>query len=131
VLVRLLDGLGIPAWFSFSAQGLQTRAGQPLADAFALAANAKCVVAVGVNCCSPSDVLPAVELATAVTGRPAVAYPNTGEEWEAGTGGWAGDTSFDAHLAPRWVQAGAGFIGGCCQVGPRDIAALAAEVDRA
>ena len=31
VLVQLLDDLGVPAWFSFSARGSQTRAGQPLA----------------------------------------------------------------------------------------------------
>jgi homocysteine S-methyltransferase len=127
-LVPLLDDVGISAWFSFSARGSRTGAGQPLADAFAVAASADCVVAVGVNCCAPADVLRAVELASAVTGRPAVAYPNSGEEWGAGTRHWAGDNSFDVRLAPRWVEAGAAYVGGCCRVGPRDIAALAGTV---
>lgn len=128
VLVEVLDGLGVPAWFSFSAQGLDTRAGQPLADAFALAASADSVLAVGVNCCEPSDVRPAVELAVEATGRPAVAYPNSGEEWDARERRWQGGTSYDVDLARGWVEAGAAYVGGCCRVGPRDIAALAAAV---
>lgn len=128
VLVEVLDGLGVPAWFSFSAQGLDTRAGQPLADAFALAASADSVLAVGVNCCEPSDVRPAVELAVETTGRPAVAYPNSGEEWDARERRWQGGTSYDVDLARGWVEAGAAYVGGCCRVGPRDIAALAAAV---
>jgi len=130
VLVQLLDDLGVPAWFSFSARGSQTRAGQPLAEAFAVAAAAECVFAVGVNCCAPSDVLPAVGLAAEVTRRPAVAYPNSGEEWTARTGRWVGGSSYDESLAPSWVRAGAGYLGGCCRTGPRDIAALAAAVNQ-
>jgi homocysteine S-methyltransferase len=29
-----------------------------------------------------------------------------------------------AALAPQWVAAGARLVGGCCRVGPADIAAL-------
>lgn len=129
VLAELLDDLAVPAWFSFSAQGSRTRAGQPLAEAFAVAASARCVFAVGVNCCSPADVLPAVRLATEVTGRPAVAYPNSGEGWEATTRRWEGGSSYDVRLAPDWVRAGATYVGGCCRVGPPQIAALASALD--
>ena len=130
VLVRLLDELALPAWLSYSAEGLRTRAGQPLAEAFAVAASADAVFAVGVNCCAPADVLPAVDLATEVTARPAVAYPNSGADWDATTHRWVdGPSSFDATRASGWVRAGAAYVGGCCQVGPGDIAALAAEID--
>jgi homocysteine S-methyltransferase len=131
VLVELLDELDVPAWFSFSAAGSRTRAGQPLAEAFAVAAAATCVFAVGVNCCRPSDVLPAVRLAVEVTGRPAVAYPNSGEDWEARTRQWHGGSSYDVSLAADWIRAGASYVGGCCRVGPRDIAALAVAVHEA
>jgi homocysteine S-methyltransferase len=126
--VPLLDELGVPAWVSFSCAGLRTRAGQPLADAFAVAASSRTVFAVGVNCCAPADVLPAVELAARVTDRPAVAYPNNGARWDAATLHWAGGSSFAPGDARAWVRAGAAYVGGCCQVGPRDIAALAATV---
>lgn len=122
VLVELLDELNVPAWFSFSVDALLTRAGQPLVDAFSVAGSARSVFAVGVNCCTPSDVLPAVRLATEVTGRPAVAYPNSGEGWDAGARRWDGGSSYDVSLVPSWVEAGASYVGGCCRVGPADIA---------
>jgi homocysteine S-methyltransferase len=125
VLVHLLDDLGLPAWLSFSVDGSRTRAGQPLADAFAVVASSAAVVATGVNCCDPADVLPALETARAVTGKPGVAYPNTGQGWDSGTHTWSGTAAFDVALAPRWVEAGAEYVGGCCRVGPADIAALA------
>jgi homocysteine S-methyltransferase len=128
VLVALLAELAVPAWFSFSARGLRTCADQPLADAFAVAGSAREVIAVGVNCCVPADVLPAVRLAVSVTGKPAVAYPNSGARWEASNARWAGESSFSAAMAREWAQAGAAFVGGCCGVGPRDVAAVAAAV---
>jgi homocysteine S-methyltransferase len=133
VLVELLDDVGVPAWFSFSADGLATRAGQPLEAAFRVAASPECVVAIGVNCCAPEDVLPAVELVTATSTRPAVAYPNRGETWDATRHAWIGSDHFDVTLAPTWMAAGARYVGGCCRVGPADIAALAAQLrtDRA
>jgi homocysteine S-methyltransferase len=130
VLVGLLEDLGLPAWFSYSCAGPATRAGQPLDEAFAVLAGSTCLVAAGVNCCPPEDVLPALRTAAAVTGRPGVAYPNSGQGWDTGTHSWSGDTSFDVALAPGWVEAGAAYVGGCCQVGPEDIAALAAVLRR-
>lgn len=126
VLVPLLDELGLPTWFSYSVEGARTRAAQPLEEAFTVAASSGSVIAVGVNCCAPDDVLGAVRLAAQVTGLPAVAYPNSGEGWDSGTHTWSGDASYDVSLAPSWVAAGACYVGGCCRVGPSDIAALAA-----
>jgi homocysteine S-methyltransferase len=128
VLAALLDDIGLPAWFSFSASGGRTRAGQPLADAFAVAGSPRRVVAVGVNCCHPTEVTDAVRLATHVTGKPGVAYPNGGEHWDAVARRWAGPGGFQPGDATAWVQAGAGYVGGCCRVGPTDIAALARAV---
>jgi homocysteine S-methyltransferase len=124
VLVGLLRELDFPAWFSYSIAGSQTRAGQSLTDAFAVAAVDQ-VVAVGINCCAPDDVQAAVETAVTVTGKPAVAYPNSGESWDAGGRRWTGDASDSASLASGWLDAGATYIGGCCRVGPDDIRALA------
>src|SRR5262245_21609329 len=125
VLVELLNEFAVPAWMSFSSDGLSTRAGQSLAEAFAVAASARDAVAVGVNCCTPSDVLPAVELAASITGLPVIAYPNSGEGWKASSRQWTGASAFDVSLVPAWVDAGAAYVGGCCRVGPSDIAAIA------
>ena len=125
VLVELLDELGVSAWFSFSVSGSRTRADQPLADAFSVAGSASSVFAVGVNCCSPDDVLDAVRLATEVTGKPAVAYPNSGEAWDAPTPTVGGCRRLRPDARPEWLVAGASFVGGCCRVGPSTIAAVA------
>src|SRR5919206_39255 len=55
-LLRAVRGLGVPAWLSYTIDGDRTRAGQPLQDALALAADAEEVIAVGVNCSAPQDV---------------------------------------------------------------------------
>jgi len=127
VLVELLAELDFPAWFSYSISGSHTRAGQPLADAFGVVAVDQ-VIAVGINCCAPDDVQAAVETAVAVTGKPAVAYPNSGESWDAGGRRWTGDASDSTSLASGWLDAGATYIGGCCRVGPADIRALAQAI---
>jgi len=48
-LVGLVADLGLPAWLSYTIAGRTTRADQPLADAFAVAAEVPEIVAVGVN----------------------------------------------------------------------------------
>jgi len=126
VLVGILEEIGLPAWLSYSVSGTATRAGQHLADAFAVAGSSSTLVAVGVNCCAPDDVLPALEIARTTTGLPGIAYPNSGQGWDSGTHTWSGEASYDVTLAPSWVAAGAAHVGGCCEVGPADIAALAA-----
>jgi len=126
VLVELLQELDFPAWLSFSAADGRTRAGQPLADAFALAAVDQ-VVAVGINCCAPEEVAAAVALAV----KPAVVYPNSGETWDADARSWTGSSATLTDLAPAWAAAGAAYIGGCCRVGPADIRALAAAISDA
>ncbi|MFI9246707.1 homocysteine S-methyltransferase [Streptomyces sp. NPDC053086] len=128
-LLRAVRGLGVPAWLSYTVDGRRTRAGQPLEEAFALAADADEVIAVGVNCCAPEDVEPAVEIAARVTGRPVVAYPNSGEGWDAQARAWRGRTTFSAAQVAAWRRAGARLIGGCCRVGPEGIAAVAGLLD--
>jgi homocysteine S-methyltransferase len=127
-LTAAVAGLGVPAWLSYSVAGDRTRAGQPLAEAFAVAAGAPEVVAVGVNCCDPRDVAAAVATAREVTGKPAVACPNSGEEWDPARRAWAGPSRFSARDAAGWVTGGARIVGGCCRVGPADIAELARVV---
>ncbi len=124
-LLRAVRGLGVPVWLSYSVAGERTRAGQPLAEAFALAADSDEVVAVGVNCCAPEDVDGAVELAARVTGKPVVVYPNSGEVWDADARTWTGSSTFAAGRVTGWRDAGARLIGGCCRVGPQAITSIA------
>jgi homocysteine S-methyltransferase len=123
-----LDRLGVPAWLSLTCADGRTRAGEPLAEAFAMAADVAAVVAVGVNCSEPGEVPDAVRTAVAATGKPGVAYPNSGEGWNAADHSWSGHGGFAADRGPDWVAAGARLVGGCCRIGPADITALSAAL---
>jgi homocysteine S-methyltransferase len=120
-LVGLVRSVRVPAWLSYTVDGNRTRAGQPLADAFAVGAGIPEIIAVGVNCCAPDDVLPAIGMARAV-GKPVIVYPNSGERWDGRV--WTGPRRFSPLLASEWIAAGARIVGGCCRVGPADIAAI-------
>ena len=120
--------LGVPVWLSLTtvvddAGTVRTRRGEPAAPVFAMAADVPEVVAVGVNCTDPRGVLPAVR-AAATAGQPVVVYPNSGEDWDAAARRWTGSGTFDAADVRAWADAGARLIGGCCRVGPPQIAAL-------
>jgi homocysteine S-methyltransferase len=126
-LVNLVHRLGVPAWLSYTVEGGRTRAGQPLTAAFAVAAGVAEILAVGVNCCAPDDVLPAIAAAREI-GKPVIVYPNSGERWDGGHRAWTGPSRFAAQAARGWVAAGARIVGGCCRVRPADIAGLASAL---
>jgi homocysteine S-methyltransferase len=127
-LLLELDGLATPAWLSVTVENGALRSGDGLAEAFALAAASPSVVAVGVNCCDARDVAAALAIAGTVTAKPFVAYPNSGESWDAVHRSWSGrGDPIEAHV-PAWVEAGARLVGGCCRVTPAQIGAIAAMV---
>jgi homocysteine S-methyltransferase len=128
-LLHELADVGIPCWLSLTCAGERTRAGEPAYEGFAMARDVAEVVAVGVNCVDPGDVPDLLELAVAASGKPGVAYPNRGERWNSGLRTWTGPDSFTAADAAHWVAAGARLVGGCCRVGPPDIAAMRALLD--
>jgi homocysteine S-methyltransferase len=131
VLLGLLAELGgPPAWLSLTcADGSHTRRGEDVRRVFALARDVDPVVAVGVNCTAPEHVDELVASAVAASGKPAVAYPNSGETWDASSHTWAGDAAgVDPQAARRWVLAGAAYVGGCCRVSSEDIARVAAAL---
>ncbi|HEY8301705.1 MAG TPA: homocysteine S-methyltransferase [Jatrophihabitans sp.] len=123
-----LAGLGVPAWVSLSCTVDTTAAGEPLADAFAIAASAPDVIAVGVNCVPPAVVSAALGLARAVTDKPLVAYPNSGEQWDAANRCWTGTPDIADGDVRDWLELGARYVGGCCRVRPAQITKIACAV---
>jgi homocysteine S-methyltransferase len=124
----------VPAWLSLTcADGSHTRRGEDARGVFSLATGHPGVVAVGVNCTAPEYVAELVAAAVDVTGKPAVAYPNSGEAWDAVGRRWVrgpDEVGVDPAVAVGWVESGVRFVGGCCRVTPDDIAALAAAITR-
>ncbi|MFD3454465.1 homocysteine S-methyltransferase [Streptomyces sp. NPDC058691] len=128
-LLRAVDGLGVRVWLTYTVEGEVTRAGQPLEEAFRIAAGSDAVIGVGVNCCSPADADRAVETAAGME-IPLVVYPNSGERWDATARVWRGGSSFDPERVRDWEKAGARLIGGCCRVGSGAISGLAGALGR-
>jgi homocysteine S-methyltransferase len=122
VLLDLLSDCPIPYWVSYSCkEGSQTNAGQSFASAVDLAQSA---MAVGINCTAPELITGL--LSSAVTSTPYVVYPNSGRKWDATNKVWIGtnEVGFADNLVKEWIELGAQFIGGCCGIGPNEIASL-------
>ena len=124
--------LGVPLWLSLTTVlgddgTVRTRRGEPAAEVFALAAGLAEVVAVGVNCTDPAGV-PAAVAAARSAGKPVVVYPNSGERWDATARHWSGTPGLGEGDVRAWLAAGARLVGGCCRVGPSDIAGIAAAL---
>lgn len=123
----LADRPDIPAWMSFTSRdGVHTSHGEPLVECARLLDRVPNVFAVGVNCVRPEIVGTAIRSLSAGTGKALVVYPNSGEHWDGQTRDWHGACDHEslATLAPQWVRDGARLVGGCCRIGPREIAEL-------
>ena len=132
-LLRELEEAGesVWSWISFSCRDRRHLSdGTALAVAAAEVAKVRSVVAVGVNCVPPRRVRDLLLELRTVTDKPLVAYPNSGEPWDASSKQWIGSPTKEGleDLAPSWWQAGARIFGGCCRTRPADIARLRAVV---
>lgn len=117
------------AWVTFTCRdGSHTAAGDEIAECARILDAEPQVVAMGINCVDPALVTSLVRAMAAVTDKPIIAYPNSGEVWNASARCWEGTaTRFTAHLE-EWIGAGASWIGGCCRTTPADIRQVRAAV---
>src|SRR6478752_4067856 len=123
-----LKGLGLPAWLSVTIDGSHLRTGESLAEAFSIAEATDEIVAVGVNCCAAADVAGALEIARRTTAKALLAYPNSGEVWDADRRSWSGDGKPLAGYVGEWLSAGTRLVRGCCRVGPAELRGVAEAV---
>jgi S-methylmethionine-dependent homocysteine/selenocysteine methylase len=131
---------GKPVWLSVTVDdedGSRLRSGEPVAEVVpvALAAGAQALLA---NCSAP-EAMPAALAALAAAGLPYGAYANGFHEI---TKDFLKDQPTVAALHARtdlspegyartalgWVERGATIVGGCCEIGPAHIAALASAL---
>jgi homocysteine S-methyltransferase len=130
VLAELLeDHPGITAWVCFSCQdGARNCAGEEIEAGVKALGKHPQIAAMGVNCTAPVYVRELLERMSGYTAKPLVAYPNSGQRYDAHAKQWAGPSSGTslAESARSWQAAGARLIGGCCRTTPADIRALGA-----
>lgn len=116
------------AWFTFTLRdAAHISDGTPLSEVVSWLNQQPQVIALGVNCVALESVTPALQQLQRLTDKPLVVYPNSGEQYDAGSKTWhsapSGCTLRDK--LPEWRAAGARLIGGCCRTTPQDIAAIA------
>ena len=118
------------AWISFSCRdGGRNCEGEDVGECVAALQPFAQVAAVGVNCTAPEHVGSLLRRMAGRTDKLLLAYPNSGEHYDATARRWQGHTvhaSFH-ELSREWSTAGARLIGGCCRTTPNDIEALRAH----
>ena len=128
---------GKPIWLGLStddADGTKMRSGEALAEALAAVADAPNLAAILINCTRPEAVDQGMDI-LATCGLPFGAYANgfTGIAASYLPGATVDELSTRKDLSPAlyadfvmgWVAKGATIVGGCCEVGPAHIAAVA------
>ena len=119
------------AWMSFSCQdGSRNCEGQSVSACAAALQPFTQIAAVGVNCSRPEHIASALSLMGAHTDKPLLAYPNSGERYDAVAKTWLGSAESFADRSRAWYEAGARLIGGCCRTTPDDVAMLRASFRR-
>jgi homocysteine S-methyltransferase len=120
----------VDAWVTFCCRDDHHLSdGTPISDAVRAVSRSGGLTAVGLNCTPPQHAESLLADARAATDLPLVAYPNWGRIWDGTTYAWVegtGVVEFQPQLLDRWYAAGARVIGGCCGIGPRGIAGVAA-----
>jgi homocysteine S-methyltransferase len=128
VLAQLLEEFpSISAWLSFSCQdGIRNCEGEDVGACAAALRPFAQIAAIGVNCTGPHYVGTLLRRMARETDKPLVAYPNSGELYDAAAKIWLGSEAAlpFAELSRVWYDAGARLIGGCCRTTPQDIKAM-------
>lgn len=124
-LARLLpETPELGAWFSFSCQnGRLISDGTPIADCAAFLDPLPQVVAIGINCTPPHFIPDLIREVQSVSDKPVIVYPNSGEDYDAVSKQWYGETipaTFGTY-SREWRKLGAAVIGGCCRTTPAHI----------
>lgn len=123
IVEKLLLETNIPYWISFSCKdGLNISQGDSFNLAISSLAESDSRVAVGINCTDPSYVS---QLLRSVEKRgDIVLYPNAGRVWDADLKIWAGEKLGINQYLKEWSDLGVSYLGGCCGIGPSEIAGL-------
>ncbi|MFZ9044576.1 MAG: homocysteine S-methyltransferase [Cyclobacteriaceae bacterium] len=128
VLSKLLNEVRKPAWVSFSCKDAQHISdGTAIGKVAAIFVGHPSVFAVGINCTHPSYISNLIlEIKKILPDKWIVAYPNSGEVFDADTKTWSdfSDPQLFIKKSREWIESGVSLIGGCCRIGPEQIEQL-------
>ncbi len=128
VLLQMLEERGLSAWVSFTLRDEAHIAdGTPIEEAARLCDASPATDAVGLNCVKRELAAGALKRMAAVTAKPLLLYPNSGETYDPATKTWHHPVNSPswAHFTKEWRHLGVKCLGGCCRTLPADIATIA------
>ncbi|KAG4094273.1 hypothetical protein H8356DRAFT_1694214 [Neocallimastix lanati (nom. inval.)] len=118
----------VESYFSFTTQdGVNIFDGTPIKEVAAFCDKYDQILAMGINCSAPTIFETALKEFAQVTKKPLVAYPSSGEQYDAETQTWKKATVSTTSLldyAKQWHELGVKIVGGCCRTNPEDIKSL-------
>lgn len=125
LLELLLEFPGTVCWFSFTLKDEDSLSdGTPISKVLGLLGDCPQVVAVGINCIPEDLVSKALKTMSTFATKPLIAYPNSGEIYDAVSKTWSGRRAQGKDLNARvkeWYSLGGKITGGCCRTTPDDI----------
>jgi len=128
-IIKLLKEFpNVYCWMSFSAKNdLQISDGTLISDCAKYLDAFTQVAAIGINCSAPAHIQSLIEEIKKNSKKPIVVYPNSGEEYDACSKTWHGNSSSEIYSrsTKSWFDKGAQLIGGCCRTTPEDIKSIA------
>lgn len=129
IVAKLLEGCTKPAWLAFSCRdGEHINDGTPIAACADLLRHCPGIFAVGINCTAPRHATALIRALRPRAGnKHIIVYPNAGDGYDAAGKCWqtpAEPVDFAAQ-ARGWIRAGSSIVGGCCRIGPDQIAEVA------
>src|SRR5690606_516364 len=97
--------------------------GTPIAECASYLAPLERVAAIGINCTAPRFIPDLIRAVTAVTHKPVIVYPNSGERYDPLHKTWEGESVPAEYgtFSREWRKLGAALIGGCCRTTPAHI----------
>src|SRR6202453_748656 len=127
VLAELLkEHPGMTAWLCFSCRdGAHDSEGEEIGHCAEALREYSQIAAIGVNCTAPEHLPELLGRMRERAAQPLVAYPNSGQRYDAQAKRWLGPAAHSSSAQARqWGAAGARLVGGCCRTTPADIRAL-------
>jgi homocysteine S-methyltransferase len=127
VLSEILIKTRKKAWVSFACKDdSHINDGTAIETCIKLLADHPNIFALGVNCTHPKYIGSLIrKIKPLLKNKKLVIYPNSGESYNPLLKTWGQSRSGKfCSLAESWINMGADIIGGCCRVGPQDIAEM-------
>ncbi|EHJ53031.1 homocysteine S-methyltransferase [Streptococcus macacae] len=125
----------VEAYISFTAQTKDSISdGTAIEKVAQLVDRSPQILALGINCSSPLIYKSLLQKIAAITEKPLVTYPNSGEIYDGKHQNWTKAAASSGSLLENtltWYKLGAKILGGCCRTRPADIKNLNQGLQRA